>query len=69
MITKELLNPASIVVVGASNDIGKPGGRVLKNIIEGNYSGKLYAINPKESQVQGIDCIASVNDLPCLIWQ
>lgn len=64
MITKQLLNPESIVVIGASNDVEKPGGKVLNNIIEGKFEGKLYAINPKESTVQGIDCTNSVDALP-----
>ena len=33
MINKQLLNPSSIVVVGGSDDIQKPGGKVLKNLI------------------------------------
>lgn len=32
MIAKELLNPKSIVVVGASSDVHKPGGRVLMSL-------------------------------------
>ncbi len=42
MITKELLKPNSIVVIEFSNDIEKPGGKVLKNIIDGGFKGKLY---------------------------
>lgn len=30
MITSQLLHPASIVVVGASNNVHKPGGAILK---------------------------------------
>ena len=52
MINKQLVNPNSIVVVGGSNDITKPGGKVLKNIIEGNYKGKLYVTNLKDKIVQ-----------------
>lgn len=63
MIVKELLNPNSIVVVGASNDISKPGGRVLKHILEGGYDGKLFAVNPKEDVVQGIECFKAVSEL------
>ena len=54
MIAKELLTPKSIVVIGGSNDIQKPGGKVLKNIIDGNYKGELYVTNLKEDIVQGI---------------
>jgi acetate---CoA ligase (ADP-forming) len=64
MITHQLLEPDSIVIIGASNDIEKPGGKVLKNIINGGYGGILYAINPKEEIVQGIKCYKSTSELP-----
>ena len=41
MINNKLINPGSIVVVGGSEDLSKPGGKILKNIIDGRYSGKL----------------------------
>ncbi|MEA3505739.1 MAG: acetate--CoA ligase family protein [Bacteroidota bacterium] len=64
MITKQLINPNSIVVVGGSNDIEKPGGKILKNIIDGNFKGDLYVSNPKETEVQGIKSYNNPNDLP-----
>ena len=64
MIAKELLDPKSIVVVGASSDVHKPGGRVLKNLLESPFRGQVYTVNPKEAEVQGVKCYASVNDLP-----
>jgi acetyltransferase len=64
MITEELINPKSIVVVGASNDIEKPGGKILKNIIDGNYQGSLYVSNPKEDEIQGVKSYRNLADLP-----
>jgi acetyltransferase len=64
MISKELLNPRSIVVCGASSDIHKPGGKALKNLLESSFKGEVYAVNPKESEVQGVKCYAKVDDLP-----
>lgn len=64
MITKQLLDPKSIVVVGGSDNIYKTGGKVLKNIIDGHFKGSLYVVNPKEEQVQGIKCFKEVADLP-----
>jgi acetyltransferase len=64
MITNELLNPKSIVVVGASNDIEKPGGKILKNIIDGNFKGSLYVSNPKEDEIQGVKSYRNSSDLP-----
>ena len=64
MIAKELLNPKSIVVCGASSDIHKPGGKALKNLLESPFRGPVYAVNPKETEVQGVKCYAKVDDLP-----
>ena len=54
MINKQLIDPESIVVIGGSNDLKKPGGKVLKNLINGQYKGRLYVTNLKETVVQGI---------------
>ena len=64
MITSQLLQPASIVVVGASNNVHKPGGAILKNLISGKYAGELRAVNPKETEVQGVTAFADVKDIP-----
>ncbi len=64
MITKQLIDPQSIVVVGGSNDVHKPGGKVLKNLIDHKYKGKLYVVNPKNDIVQGIKAYRDVRDLP-----
>ncbi len=64
MINRELLAPKSIVIVGGSNDVHKPGGKIVKNIVAGNYKGDLHIINRKEKEVQSIKCLNDVNDLP-----
>lgn len=64
MINKQLLDPKSIVVIGGSNDITKPGGKVLKNILDGHFQGQLYVVNPKETLVQGITSYNKAEDLP-----
>lgn len=64
MINPKLLDPKSIVVVGASNDVHKPGGKVLQNLLNSNFKGTVYAVNPKEEEVQGIKCHHKVEELP-----
>jgi len=64
MITKQLIDPKSIVVIGGSDDIQKPGGKVLKNLIDNNYKGNLFVVNPKADVVQGITCNKNVESLP-----
>ncbi len=64
MINQQLVNPKSIVVVGGSSDVHKPGGNALKNVIEGGFKGDIYVVNPKGGKVQGQKTFSNVNDLP-----
>ncbi len=64
MINEKLINPRSIVIAGGSNDIGKPGGKVLKNIIDSGFTGELYVVNPKEDLVQGVKSFRDPEGLP-----
>ena len=64
MLNKSLLHPQSIVVVGGSNDTQKPGGAILRNLIENNFKGRLYVTNLKESEVQGIKSYQDPSQLP-----
>ena len=36
----------------------------MKNLLESPFSGPIYAVNPKETEVQGVKCYAKVDDLP-----
>jgi acetyltransferase len=64
MINDKLINPSSIVVVGGSEDLLKPGGKILKNIIDGGYSGDLFAVNPKQDCIQGVKSYRDIRDIP-----
>ncbi len=64
MINKQLLHPESIVVIGGSNNVHKPGGSVVRNLISGGYNGTLRIVNPKEDEVQGIKVFHNASELP-----
>lgn len=64
MITKELLSPKSIVVVGGSDDTKKTGGSALRNLINTGYKGKLMVVNPKADTVQGVTSFKTLEELP-----
>ena len=64
MINEQLLHPKSIVVIGGSNNVHKPGGAVVRNIQNGGYQGTLRIVNPKEDEVQGIKAFHDVKELP-----
>ncbi|MGI9287332.1 MAG: CoA-binding protein, partial [Pseudomonadales bacterium] len=58
-----LLCPSSIAVVGASRRDGV-GKYVMRNLLQGGYPGKLYAVNPGYDSVEGVQCYAALADLP-----
>ena len=64
MINTQLIRPDAIAVIGASNDVKKPGGKVFVNLNDGHFRGQLYPVNSKEEVVQGLPCLPSVDDLP-----
>jgi acetate---CoA ligase (ADP-forming) len=64
MIHEKLIQPDSIAVIGGSNHLNKPGGKLLKNLTDNFFSGQLYVVNPKEIQVQGFHSYHSVRDIP-----
>ena len=64
MINQQLLQPESIVVIGGSNNTHKPGGAVVRNILNGGFAGTLRIVNPKEDEVQGIRAFRNVEELP-----
>ena len=64
MINKQLLQPESIVVIGGSNNVHKPGGAVVRNLLSGGYQGTLRIVNPKEDEVQGIKVFHDAKELP-----
>lgn len=66
MINDKLLDPRSIVVIGGSDDITKPGGKVLKNLIDGNFAGDIHVVNARLDNVQGLKSCRDVGDLPAV---
>lgn len=64
MLHPKLIDPKSIVVIGGSDNIHSPGGRVLKNLIDHNFRGELLVVNPKQKMVQGIQSYNNVNEIP-----
>ena len=64
MINRELLAPQSIAIIGGSNNVHKPGGAIVRNLLQGGYQGTLRIVNPKEDQVQGIKVFHDIKELP-----
>ncbi len=60
----QLLNPKSIVVVGASDNILKPGGSVLYNLINGTFDKDLYVVNSRGGNIQGVKAYEKIEEIP-----
>ena len=52
------------MVVGASADEAKPGGRTLAFLQRYGYLGRIYPINPRRSEIAGLPALASLEELP-----
>ncbi|MGO4155688.1 acetate--CoA ligase family protein [Cupriavidus sp. YAF13] len=59
-----IMRPDSVAVIGASNEDGKIGNSVMKNLINGGYQGKIYPIHPKGGEIMGRTAYKSVLDVP-----
>ena len=59
-----LLEPASVAVIGASTRAGAIGTVLLHNLREAKYAGRLYAVNPRHSRVQGVRCYPAIGAVP-----
>jgi acetyltransferase len=59
-----LFNPKSVAIIGASKSPGKIGNVIVKNMISCAYQGKVFPINPKEPEIEGLVCYPSVDKTP-----
>jgi acetyltransferase len=58
-----MFNPHSVAVIGASNDPLRVGYRPIQNCLKFGFQGKLFPINPKYSEVAGIPCYPSLDEV------
>lgn len=61
---KEFFCPASVAVVGASATPGKMGHEVLRNIIDGQFPGKIFPINPHETKILDLPVYKNLSEIP-----
>lgn len=59
-----MLNPKSIAIIGASPDANKLNGRPFHFLRRDGYGGKIYPVNPKYSDIDGVVCYPDVASLP-----
>lgn len=63
-LLQSALNPRSVAVIGASENIHKIGGRPIYYMERHGYQGKIFPINPSREEIQGHKSYASLSDLP-----
>jgi len=63
MNLEKLFNPKSIAIVGASQEEGKVGTVIAKNILELGYAGKIYLVNPKYAKIFDQPCYQKLVDV------
>jgi acetyl coenzyme A synthetase (ADP forming)-like protein len=60
---KRIMQPKAVAVIGASDEAGKIGNSVMKNLINGGYKGEIYPIHPKATEIMGHKAYKSVKDV------
>ena len=59
-----IMKPRAVAVIGASNEAGKIGNSVMKNLINGGYAGQIFPIHPQADEIVGRRAYKSVKDVP-----
>ncbi len=59
-----IMRPAAVAVIGASNEEGKIGNSVMRNLVNGGYAGEIYPINPKAGEILDRKAFAGIADVP-----
>lgn len=57
-------NARSVAIYGASQSPNSVGQAIVQNFIKPQYTGKVYAVNPKYDQVLGVPCYPNLQEIP-----
>lgn len=60
---REIFASRSVAVVGASRDPFKAGHQVVRTLLTVGYEGKIYPVNPNETEILGLPCYRSVTEI------
>jgi acyl-CoA synthetase (NDP forming) len=61
---KRIIKPQSLAIIGASEDIGKFGGRFMHNVVRHGYAGELLPVNPGRETILGRRCYPNIGAAP-----
>ncbi|MHA1470352.1 MAG: CoA-binding protein, partial [Candidatus Asgardarchaeia archaeon] len=63
-VLSHIFEAKSVAVIGASRNPEKLGYKILKNILDAGYKGKVYPINPKADEILGLKAYPSISEVP-----
>ncbi len=63
-VLEAICAPSSVAVIGASANPAKIGHQILRNIVEGGFSGPIYPIHPKEGEILGLKAYPDIEAAP-----
>ena len=63
MSLHRVLNAESVAIIGASKNKTKRGYQAIVTLLEENYEGKIYPVNPKEKNILGFQCYKRITDI------
>lgn len=58
-----IFNPDSIAVIGAGERFGSIGASIMSNLVNGGFTGRIFPVNPKYTDIMGIRCVPDVTDI------
>ncbi len=61
---ERFFSPLSIAIIGASQDLITISGQPLSHLLSHGYTGKLYPVNPRYTEILGHKCYASLAEVP-----
>ncbi len=61
-----VFSPKSVVFIGASPEPGSIGRIVTQNLRTGGFNGKIFLVNPRHAEIDGLRCYPSVAALPAV---
>ena len=56
----KFFKPGSVAIIGASATPGKIGYAIVKNLIDCGYAGKIFPVNPRGGEIEGLPCYPSL---------
>src|SRR5579859_7135327 len=57
-------SPSSVALIGATDREGSVGCTVLRNLLQVGYKGRVFAVNPRRKEINGLPCYAAIGAVP-----